>query len=249
MVARKKEELAIDAVLLAGRLMMQCGAETYRVEDTMRYMAESQQLFEPNSFVTPTGIIFTAGRPSQTKLVSVGDRANDLGKVARVNDVSRKLTSGEWTIDRAYEELVSIDLDPPSFPCYLKAIASAIASASFFILFDGSIGQIGYAALAGGFSYIISEWLEAYSKVRFIGQFLGALFAAVFAYFITSDGATGDLDALIVAGVMPLVPGVLITNAVRDLMSGHFVSGVSKGAEAVLTSFAIGAGVALVLSI
>ena len=40
MVARKKEELAIDAVLLAGRLMMQCGAETYRVEDTMRYMAE-----------------------------------------------------------------------------------------------------------------------------------------------------------------------------------------------------------------
>lgn len=47
---------------------------------------------------------------------------------------------------------------------------------------------------------------------------------------------------------MPLVPGLHITNAVRDLMAGHLVAGLSKGAEAILTSFAIGAGVAVVLA-
>ena len=56
------------------------------------------------------------------------------------------------------------------------------------------------------------------------------------------------VDAIIIGGVMPLVPGLLITNAVRDLMAGHFMAGLSKGAEAFLTAFAIGAGVALVLS-
>ncbi len=47
---------------------------------------------------------------------------------------------------------------------------------------------------------------------------------------------------------MPLVPGLHITNAVRDLMAGHLVAGVSKGVESVLTAFAIGAGVAVVFA-
>jgi len=47
---------------------------------------------------------------------------------------------------------------------------------------------------------------------------------------------------------MSLVPGLLITNAIRDLMAGHLVSGISKGAEAFLTAFAIGTGIAMVLA-
>jgi uncharacterized membrane protein YjjP (DUF1212 family) len=45
---------------------------------------------------------------------------------------------------------------------------------------------------------------------------------------------------------MPLVPGLLITNAVRDLISGHLIAGLTKGADAFLTAIAIGAGVSIV---
>ena len=54
-----KNEMAIDCILLAGRIMMQSGAETYRVEDTMLRMARSQNRFDAQSYVTPTGIIFS----------------------------------------------------------------------------------------------------------------------------------------------------------------------------------------------
>ena len=57
-----------------------------------------------------------------------------------------------------------------------------------------------------------------------------------------------EIDKIIIGSVMPLVPGLLITNAVRDLMSGHLVSGMSKGAEALLTALAIGGGIALIFS-
>ena len=63
------------------------------------------------------------------------------------------------------------------------------------------------------------------------------------------NGFGFDLDKIIIGSVMPLVPGLHITAAVRDLMAGHLVSGLSKGAEAFLTAFAIGAGIAAVLSI
>lgn len=44
-----------------------------------------------------------------------------------------------------------------------------------------------------------------------------------------------------------LVPGILITNAIRDLLAGELLAGMSRGVEAALTAFAIGAGVAIVL--
>lgn len=55
------------------------------------------------------------------------------------------------------------------------------------------------------------------------------------------------MDKIVIGSVMPLVPGLLITNAIRDLMAGHLVSGLSKGTEALLTAFAIGSGIAIVL--
>ncbi|WP_150531046.1 threonine/serine exporter family protein, partial [Staphylococcus aureus] len=52
-----------------------------------------------------------------------------------------------------------------------------------------------------------------------------------------------------IARDMPLVPGILITNDIRDLLAGDLLAGMSRGVEAALTAIAIGAGVAIVLLI
>ncbi len=78
---------------------------------------------------------------------------------------------------------------------------------------------------------------------------MAAFVVALLSLIFIRTGLGKQLDVIIIASVMPLVPGLLITNAIRDLMAGHFVSGLSKGAEAFLTAFAIGAGVAVVLTL
>ena len=95
-------ELVVDCCLLAGRLMMESGAETYRAEDTMDRMAVSQKLTESQSFVTPTGIIFSGNKNLPTRLVRIKARTTDLGKISLVNNVSRKLAIGEISIEEAY---------------------------------------------------------------------------------------------------------------------------------------------------
>jgi uncharacterized membrane protein YjjP (DUF1212 family) len=57
------------------------------------------------------------------------------------------------------------------------------------------------------------------------------------------------IDKVIIGSVMPLVPGLPITNAVRDLMAGDLVSGLARGAEAFFSAFAIGAGIAVTLAL
>ncbi|NYF23381.1 threonine/serine exporter family protein [Sporosarcina sp. JAI121] len=247
-MSKVEKEMAIDCCLLAGRLMMEAGAETYRVEDTMARMAETQKLSATHSFVTPTGIIFSPGSPHHTKLIRIKNRTTDLEKVALVNAVSRKLSTNEYTLEEAYAELQAIEKANVMFPLWLQIIAAAIASGSFLILYNGLWTDVPAAIFAGGVGFVIATTMHELTRVKFFAEFIASLFIGLIGYAAIQTGLGTELDKIIIGSVMPLVPGLLITNAVRDLMAGHFMSGLSKGAEAFLTAFAIGAGVAFVLS-
>lgn len=244
----EKNDLAIDCCLLAGRLMIESGAETYRVEDTMTRMAISQGLIGTQSYITPTGIIFSLGKDGSTRIMTIRLRITDLERIALVNQISRKLTSLEMTIEEAYEELQRIASANLMFPMLWQIIAASIASGCFLILFEGTWWDVPAAIVAGGFGFIVVTLIHELTLVKFFAEFLAATVVGFIAFLAVLFNVGEDLNTIIISGVMPLVPGLLITNAVRDLMAGHFVSGVSKGAEALLTAFAIGAGVALVLS-
>lgn len=243
-----RRELALDCFLLAGKIMMESGAETYRIEDTMIRMAVSQKMMDSHCFVTPTGIMFSPSNEMATRFVRINSRRTDLERVALVNAVSRKLVSGELTLQQAYEEMQIIDQTDYMFPIQIQVLAAAVASACFLILLGGGWEDLPFAFVIGGTGFYIVETILEQTRVKFFAEFTGALAIGVLASLVIYAGLGRDLDTIIIGSVMPLVPGLLITNAVRDLMAGHFVSGLSKGAEAFLTAFAIGAGIALVLS-
>lgn len=240
--------MAIDCCLLAGRLMMEAGAETYRVEDTMARMAQTQRLAATHSFVTPTGIIFSPGSPYHTKLIRIEHRTTNLEQIALVNAVSRNLSSGVYTLEEAYAALQRIERENVVFPLWLQIVAAAVASGCFLLLFGGLWTDLPAAVCAGGAGYLIVTLIQEWTRVKFFAEFVASLFVGLLGFVAVQTGFGVNLDKIIIGSVMPLVPGLLITNAVRDLMAGHFMSGLSKGAEAFLTSFAIGAGVALVIS-
>ncbi|MNI15012.1 Inner membrane protein YjjP [compost metagenome] len=235
--------------LLAGKMMLESGGETYRVEDTMTRIAVSFGVRSSHSFVTPTGIIFSIDGPEQlTRLVRISKRSTDLGKVAVVNAVSRRISQGELTAAEACFLLEQIDTASPSYSVWIKIAAAAIASGCFLIMFDGQWYDFIPALISGGAGFSFFIYVQRWIPIQFIAEFLASLLIGSLAYLFIQVGIGHDLDKMIIGSVMPLVPGLLITNAVRDLMAGHFVSGLSKGAEAFFTAFAIGAGIAFVLS-
>ena len=243
-----KNEMAIDCFLLAGRIMMQSGAETYRVEDTMLRMARSQNMFDAQSYVTPTGIIFSLGKTQPTRITSISTRVTDLHRIALVNSVSRKLTSKIITLEQAYDELKKIERTNFFLPMWIQVLAAAVGSASLMIMFKGVWTDIPIAMIAGGTAHFIVSFVHEKTKVKFFSEFIAALTVAIIATFAVQYNFGQDIDRIIIGSIMPLVPGLVITNAVRDLMAGHFTAGVAKGIEALLTAFAIGSGVALALS-
>lgn len=247
-VQEQDNEVMIDCLLLAGRIMIEGGAETYRVEDTMLRMAKSQNMLDAQCYATPTGIIFSLGKTQPTRITSISRRVTDLQKISLVNSVSRKLTSQIITLEEAYDELKLIQKTNYFLPIYMQILAGALASGCFLILFKGVWSDVPISIVAGGLGFSMLLLMNHLTKVKFFSEFTAALTIGLVAYLAVEFGYGTQIDKIIISAVMPLVPGILIANAVRDLMAGHFMSGMSKGAEGFLTAFAIGAGIAVILS-
>ncbi len=245
----EEQQIVIKACLLAGKLMMQSGAETYRVEDTMMRMASASGMDDSQCFVTPTGIIFAYEGLKPTHFVRIHTRGTDLAKIAKVNSISRDLANATITAEQALHLLEEIAKERTAYSGWLQIFAAAWISGSFLILFKGGWQDACSAMIAGAFGYASLLLIEYVTRVKFFAEFFAAVAVASSAFFLTQISDGQELDLIIIASVMPLVPGLLITNAVRDLMAGHLFSGISKGAEAMLTAFAIGAGVAVVFSL
>lgn len=234
--------------LLAGKIMLQSGAETYRVEDTMSRMATAMGLVSSHSSVTPTVIMFQAGDTGSAQLIRIAERTIDLQKVAAVNDISRKLSSGAITTQAAHGLLVEIDLSKHAYPVFLQITAAAISTGCFTLMFKGELSDFIPGVLCGGLAFSAFILLHRLVKVKFFAEFTASLLVGLLAMLLVTLGIGVSLDKIIIGSVMPLVPGLVITNAVRDLMAGHLVSGLSRGAEAFLTAFAIGAGIAVMFT-
>ncbi|QOR69047.1 threonine/serine exporter family protein [Cytobacillus suaedae] len=239
----------LEVCLLAGKLMLQNGAETYRVEDTMTRIASSYGMDQSHSYVTPTGIIFSMTGLEPTKLIRISERSTDLYKVTRVNSISRKISTGEITLEQALEKLKEIEVSNFAFPLWVQILAAAIASGCFLIMFQGGWSDFLPAFITGGLGFTTLFYVHYFVRIKFFAEFTASSLIGILALGFVTLGVGSEIDKIIIGSVMPLVPGLLITNAVRDLIAGHLVSGLSKGAEAFLTAFAIGTGIAVILAL
>ena len=88
------ETLIKDVVMMAGRILLESGAEGTRVEDTMTRIARKLGYPESNSFVTNTVIQFTLHNESYPRIFRINSRDTNLIKISQANEISRLITKG-----------------------------------------------------------------------------------------------------------------------------------------------------------
>lgn len=245
-----EEKLTKDVILLAGRILLESGAEGTRVEDTMTRIANQLGYVNSNSFVTNTVINFMLHNETYPRVFRIKSRDTNLYRISRTNGVSRRLIDGSLSLEQAYTELEQIYTEQSiQHDLVYKFIAASIVSLSFLYLQDGKLIDIVTALLAGSFGYLVTEILDRKLHAHFIPEFMGALVIGFIAVIGHNLIPGGSVETIIIASVMPIVPGVLITNAIQDLFGGHMLMFITKSLEALVTAFGIGAGVGTILII
>jgi len=135
----------------------------------------------------------------------------------------------------------------PFFVFPWQLLAAAIVSSTLLVMYGGSFLDFFPAFFAGGIGYAVYWYINTRFKVKFVSEFLGALVIGLCASFFVRFHLGTSMGMITIGAVMPLVPGVPLTNAVRDVLAGHILSGISRGTEALISACAIGFGIAVVL--
>lgn len=240
-------ELAVEL----GYQLEIAGGEIYRVEESVSRLLRAYGIETGEVFAIPNCLIASAHAEGQvvTSVRRIPNHGTDIWKLEAMNGLCRRLCAMPLPLDRARRELEELVAGEKQYPTW-AVLTAHFFGAGLFTLFFGGVWQdalcAGLCGVAIGLCQRLMDYLGAGLFIRTMA--CGGV-SALLALGLTELGL-GQSNALVTIGaLMILVPGVALTNAVRDVMVGDMVSGLSKLAEAVLIALAIALGTGLALGI
>ena len=242
----------MEALQLAGKIIMENGGETYRAEETISRMGEGFGLSDVESFAVPSGLFISyrgeSGNPvTSVKRVRRLDR--NLTRVDEANQVSRKVFAGEMSCSQALKRLREIETMPGAFRGWWSLPASFLCAAGFAALFGAGLISIAAAGLVAAVVQGMEMLIARFRNRGLAASVLGGLLTALLPHLLSLALPALQTELVIAGAVMPLVPGLAMANAVQDTMRGDMVSGISHGVQAILTAFLIAGGALLAIAL
>ncbi|MGN0772946.1 MAG: threonine/serine exporter family protein [Candidatus Ventricola sp.] len=247
------DECAVmEVAMKAGRLLLENGAEIFRVEETMERICRYYHVEDPSFFVLSNGIFMTGGsNPDGRHFAHVEHipvKGAQLDRVVAVNQLSREIEGGRYTLSEADACLNDI-ARMPGKKRWQQILASGVGSACFCILFGGSAMDSAASFIAGLLLYAYVLLLSAPHMSRMIGNVLGGVLASTACVALYAMGLGDDLSHMIIGAIIPLIPGIPFTNGIRDLADGDYISGSVRLLDALVTFLCIATGVGVVIAL
>lgn len=241
----------LDAVCLAARIILESGGETYRAEETVERMCAGLGIEHVDALALPTGIMLTLsadGGTSLTRIVRVRSRNINLKRLDDCNQVSRQVAHGEMSAAEALNRLRSIHASSLTrLP--LITLAGALSSASFAMMLGGGWIDFGIAFICGALVQLVLPPLSRHRVPPLVSGLVLGFLTTLITLLGTLCFSGVTIDPIIGGAIMPMLPGLATTNAIRDTIRGDLVSGGARFTEAILTAVMIAAGICIMLSI
>jgi len=228
----------------AARLVLESGGETYRAEETAGAVCSGLGGVEAECFATSTGIMlsFTAADGRVRSIVRrVSKRSMNLERITRINSLVGNLYAGCIGFEGAAAELDAVER-LRGRGTLVSMLAAAVGTGFFTLLFGGRWNDALVAGAVGAFLSRFTRALARRGMPDFFINIAGGAAAALACLAARRWGLASSVDKTIIGVIMILVPGVAITNAIRDTIAGDLVAGVARGADAFMAAAAISIG-------
>ncbi|MCI2106826.1 MAG: threonine/serine exporter family protein [Intestinimonas sp.] len=236
-----------------GYRLLESGGEIYRVEESVRYLLHAYGVETCDVFAIPSCLIVGLSAPGQkpiTRVRRMPSHEIDIRRLESLNNLCRHLCAETPPLDDAWTRLNAVLCDQVQFAFPVQIFAYFLIGLAFCPFFGGGLGD---ALCSGGCTLAIGLCLHFMDRLGtnlFFKTIAGGFVAALLAVGLTVCGFGLHSDLIITGAIMALVPGIMITNVMRDIMAGDTLSGVIKLTESLLTGggIALGTGLALTMT-
>lgn len=256
---------AISTATYAQRIAFVCeiasrlhsyGTTAQRLEAAVAALSQRLGLdCEPWS--NPTGLILSFNDPTRplgasdtTRVIRLPPGENDLHKLSEADRIAEDVVAGRLSVAEGHTALRSLDRKPARRERMLAVLAFGLASGGVAGLWRLPWLDIATATLIGVLIGLLGQLLERRPKMKEAGDAVSALVAGIVAILVANFVAPLNLNTVIIASLIVLLPGLALTNAVNELTSQHLVSGTARfaGAMATILKLTVGSLIAVTLA-
>ena len=235
---RSNEILAFAAE--AGHMLLENGAEISRVEETMKIIASSYGVDKEHFFVLSNGIFTTGSSYANVDFIPI--KGARLDKVVDVNQLSREISAGKYTLEEARQRLDEIR-NKPAKPKWEQFFGAALGSGAFCAIFGGSLADCAAALVAGTAVYLFLLLVCIPNMSKALGNICSGALGTLLCILFHKWGFGVNLGNMIIGTLIPLIPGVAFTNGLRDIANEDYLAGITRLLDAVLVFLSIAIGV------
>lgn len=243
----------LNLVSELGCRLMESGAEIYRVEDSVHRLLQAYGVTTGEVFAIPNCVIVSVsiddGRPL-TRVRRVPSHGTDIDLLERYNALCRTLCVQTPPLHEALDALKNVPASRRTYSLPVLTGGYCLAGGAFCLFFGGTPRDAVCSALCAVVICLCLAVMDRMGTNQFFRTLVSATAASLLALGSAAVGVGENSDLIAIGALMLLMPGILFTTAMRDLMAGDTVSGVSKTVEALLIgcAIALGAGAALWLT-
>lgn len=238
--------LLTDLAVTMGYHLAMSGAETFRVEDTIHrilraYGVECEVFAIPNC--VSVSLEAANGKPLML-MRRIGFHGNDLEKLEKLNELSRRICAERPEVDTAMSWLEQTLAARRSYSAAAVYLGNLLVGLGFCLVFGGTLLDCLWAGVMGLIIGVVTRFMDKQEANPFFSTILASCLMALPAYAAAGLGWLNSPDAAIIGTLMILVPGLLITNSMRDIIYGDTNSGIFRIVQVFLTALAIALGTA-----
>lgn len=239
--------LLLDLATDVGYELAMSGAETFRVEESIQrilksYGVDAEVFAIPNYLVV--SIVTETGKPI-TRMRRIGFHGNDLTAVERLNGLSRAICCEHPTPEDAMGRLDQVRRTQPQYSLATSLLGHFLGASGYGILFGCGWIDAFCAGACGVLIGLVNRQMNRLKVNPFFSTLISAFLMSLSAYAFTNLGIVSRPDAVIIGALMILVPGLLFTNAMRDIIFGDTNSGINRIVQVLLIAAAIALGTAV----
>jgi uncharacterized membrane protein YjjP (DUF1212 family) len=238
--------LLMELVSRIGGNMGACGAETYRVEESVKRILAAYGL-ESRVYSVPKSLFITIIIPGQaplSQLCRTEQQGTNLDMVEQYSNLSRRICAQRPDPETAMQWLQEVEQSRKRYSLPMVLIGNMMVAWGFCIFFGGSVIDSLCAVLCGLLLGVAEHFLGKLQTNIFFREIAVAFLMAFLAYGLGIIGLAENVDAVVIGTLMLLVPGLLFTNAMRDIIFGDTNSGINRVVVALLIAVAVAVGTA-----
>ena len=234
----------MDLVSALATKLAVSGAETYRVEESVKRICAAYGL-DARVYAIPHSLIITIMIPGQfpmTQLCRMDFLGIDLEAVEQYSNLSRRICAEKPHWEEALQWLEQSNQTQKHYSLPIDLLGHILVASGFCLFFGGSGADAFCSGLCGLLLGFMGRWLSKTNT--FFQKILSAFCMALLAYGLAALRLTDNVDTSVIGALMLLVPGILFTNAIRDIIFGDTNSGINRIVEVLLIAVAISLGTA-----